>query len=331
MTITLAACITLLTVAVRQLICVYRGTWLSPWLGRRVTTACLITVLAGGCASNSAPKPDLESVKAIGVVLPEESTQTPHAKDFVQLYNRTKGEDIAKNTALGAGAGAMSGAAVGVAVSCMATACTGALFPAVAALLGGIGAVTGLTVGAIGGATVDSQEQVAVAPVHLHEVNKILPALQRDYLARTDLEARTLRLVSQENPSIYFVTVVPDGKRYTLGPGGVYTNVNLVLSELAVVLAGKAKDDPRLTLSVRTQWALTTYDASANLNNTSGIHAGSYESNKHPLSEWLAGEGALLRSQLDKGLEESLTSAFESLAVGTEKENWAYSLMDDSP
>ena len=38
----------------------------------------------------------------------------------------------------------------------------------------------------------------------------------------------------------------------------------------------------------------------------------------------------MLRSQLDKGLEASLTGAFESLAVGTEKENWVYSLMDDS-
>ena len=31
-----------------------------------------------------------------------------------------------------------------------------------------------------------------------------------------------------------------------------------MLSELGVVLAGKAKDDPRLTVSVRTQWAVTT-------------------------------------------------------------------------
>ena len=134
----------------------------------------------------------------------------------------------------------------------------------------------------------------------------------------------------QENPTINFISVVPDGNRSTLGPGGVYTDVTLVLSELGVVLAGKAKKDPRLSLSVRTQWALTTYDASANLSSSRGIYAGIYKSTKHPLSEWLADEGALLRSQLDKGLEEWLTGAFSSLAGETEKENWAYSLRDDS-
>lgn len=92
---------------------------------------------------------------------------------------------------------------------------------AVAVAFGSIAVVAGLTVGAVGGATLDSQEQVAVASVQLYEVNKILPALQRDYLARADLEARSLRLDRQENPAINFVPVVLHGNRYTLGPGGV--------------------------------------------------------------------------------------------------------------
>jgi hypothetical protein len=189
------------------------------------------------------------------------------------------------------------------------------------------GAVLGGTTGAVTGATVDTQEQVEVAPLHLYEVNKVLPALQRDYLTRSDLEERVLRLVRQENPTINFVPAVPDGDRYSLGktaqPGGAYTDVNLVLSELRVLFAGKAKDDPRVTLTVHTQWSLTKYDASANLNSTWDILAGSYESKKYPLSKWLADEGALLKTQVNEGLEESLINAFSSLIGETEEEKWA--------
>jgi len=77
--------------------------------------------------------------------------------------------------------------------------------------------LVGGTAGGFAGATVDTQELVEVAPVHLYEVNKVLPALQLDYLTRSDLEERTLRLVRQENPTINFVPAVPDGDRYSLG------------------------------------------------------------------------------------------------------------------
>jgi hypothetical protein len=194
--------------------------------------------------------------------------------------------------------------------------------------------LVGGTAGGFAGATVDTQELVEVAPVHLYEVNKVRPALQLDYLTRSDLEERTLRLVRQENPTINFVPAVPDGDRYSLGkaaqPGGPYTDVNLVLSDLRVQFAGKAENDPRVTLTVHTQWTLTKYDASANLNSTWDIHAGSYESKKYPLTEWLADEGALLRSHVDEGLEASLTNAFSSLAGETEEEKWAHSSMDES-
>ena len=70
--------------------------WLSRWGGGGVTAACLMAVLAGGCASNYAPKPDLESVETIGVVLPDESSEPLEAGDMIQLYNRTVGEDRLK-------------------------------------------------------------------------------------------------------------------------------------------------------------------------------------------------------------------------------------------
>ncbi|MGB5729792.1 MAG: hypothetical protein WBM52_21550 [Thiogranum sp.] len=157
--------------------------------------------------------------------------------------------------------------------------------------------LVGGTAGGFAGATVDTQEPVEVAPVHLYEVNKVLPALQLDYLTRSDLEQRTLRLVRQENPTINFVPAVPDGDRYSLGKaaqpgGGPYTDVNLVLSELRVLFTGKAENDPRVTLTVHTQLTPTKYDALANLNSTWDVHAGSYESKKYPLSVWLDDEGA---------------------------------------
>jgi len=65
--------------------------------------------------------------------------------------------------------------------------------------------LVGGTAGGFAGATVDTQELVEVAPVHLYEVNKLRPTLQLDYLTRSDLEERTLRLVRQENPTINFL------------------------------------------------------------------------------------------------------------------------------
>lgn len=138
----------------------------------------------------------------------------------------------------------------------------------------------------------------------------------------------------EQNPTINFLPAVANGDRYSLGkvaqPGGPYTDVNLVLSELRVLLAGKAKDDPRVTLTVRTQWTLTKYDASANLNSTWDTLAGRYVSKKHPLTEWLADEGALLKTQVNGGLEDSLNRAFSDLVDDTEKEKWTGLPADDA-
>ena len=196
------------------------------------------------------------------------------------------------------------------------------------------GAVIGGGTGAIAGATVGSQEQVEVAPVHLYEINKVLLALQHDYLAMPDVEERTLRLVRQLNPGINFVPAVPNGNRYSPGktaqPGGQNTDVNLVLSELRVLFAGKAEDDPRITLTVHTQWTLTKYDAATNLNGNWDVLTGNYESKKHLLSEWLADDGALLKARVDEGLEVSLTHAFSDLGGQTAAVNRTAYPMEDS-
>jgi len=301
---------------------------------RQFGAACLLGLLVGGCATSYESRPDLTSVETIGVVLPEESSETLEAEDVIQLYNLTKGEDTVKNSAVGAGAGAVTGIAVGAAAACLLTPCGGFLWPAVLIAFTGTGGIVGGTAGAVAGATVDTQEQVKVAPVHLYEVNKVLPALQRDYLTRPDLEERVLRLVREQNPTIIFLPAVPNGDRYilddTVQPVAPYTDINLVLSEFSVVFAGKAKDDPRVTLTVHTQWTLTKYDASTNLNSTWDVLDGRYVSTKHPLSEWLADEGALIKARVDEGLEESLTNAFSDLVSETEEERWASFSTDDS-
>ena len=89
MNIGLAVGITLSTFAMRPLIWVFSGMWPSRLRGARATTACFITILEGGAATHERTS-ELPSVETIGVVLPEESTDTLYAGEFVQLYNRTK-------------------------------------------------------------------------------------------------------------------------------------------------------------------------------------------------------------------------------------------------
>ena len=327
--------IILLIIGVRPLSCFARGMWRNRLRARNATTACVITILTAGCASNYEPKPDLESVGTIGVVLPDESSEPLEAGDAIQLYNRTVGEDRLKNSAVGAGSGAAVGTAVGIGTAAL-TGCalTGPWAPLCWIVFAGGGAVLGGGTGAVAGATVDTQERVDVAPVHLYEVNKMLSALQRSYLARSDLEGRALRLVRQRNPAITFLPAASEGDRYRLVAEeqleGPYTDVNLVLSDLRVQFAGKAKNDPKIALTVHTQWALKRYDSSTRMNSNWDVLTGDYQSKKHRLSEWLDDDGSLLMSEVDKGLDESLTNAFASLGPETEEERWAHAFSDDA-
>jgi hypothetical protein len=332
---TFAMDIILLITGVQLLICFSRGIWRDRLRARHLTTACIVTVLTAGCASNYEPKPDLESIETIGVVLPDESSESLEAGDTIQLYNRTVGEDRLKNSAVGAGSGAAVGTAVGIGTAAL-TGCalTGPLAPLCWIVFAGGGAVLGGGTGAVAGATIDTQEQVEVAPVHLYEVNKVLPALQRSYFASADLEERVLQLLRQRNPAIRFMPAASDGSRYRLVAKGKlerpYTDVNLVLSDLRVQFAGKAENDPKIALTVHTQWALKRYDSSANLNSNWDVLTGDYQSKKHRLSEWLDDDGSLLMSEVDRGLDESLTHAFTSLGAETEEERWAHAFSDDA-
>jgi hypothetical protein len=313
----------------------YSCMWINRMRLRLVITLGITAILTGGCASNYEPRPDLGSVDTVGVVLPEEPSENLEAEDVIQLHNLTKGEGRLKNSAVGAGAGAAVGTAAGIGagaiIGCTATAFMAPLCWTVV-LVGG--AVIGGGTGAIAGATVDTQEQVVAAPVHLYEVNTVLPALQREYLTNADLEKRALRLVRQQIPATNFMPAEPDGDRYRLvtteNTGGSYSDVNLVLSDLRVQFAGKAENDPNVTLRVYTRWSLTKYDASTNLSADWDLLTGTYQSEKHQLSEWLADDGILLMSQVDEGLEVSLTSAFAALAPETDEQQWARISPEDS-
>jgi hypothetical protein len=103
----------------------------------------------------------------IGVIVPPGSSEPKGAGDVLQLNNRTVGEDRVKNSAAGAAAGTAAGIGVGL------LGCTAAAFmaPLCWTVVLVSGAVVGDGTGAIAGATLDTQEEVAAAPVHLYEVN----------------------------------------------------------------------------------------------------------------------------------------------------------------
>jgi hypothetical protein len=326
---------TFLTICMRLPFRVLSGAFLRRSSGWHVAIACFISIYATGCASNYEPKPDLDSVETIGVVLPDRSSEPMGADDVITLYNRTVGEDRLKNSAVGAGSGAAVGTAVGIGAAAL-TGCalTGPWAPLCWIAFGGGGAVLGGGTGAVAGATVDTQERVEVAPVHLYEVNKMLPALQNTYLERTDLEARALRLLRQRNPDVSFMPATSEGNRYRLvtkeNLTRPYTDVNLVLTDLRFQFVGKAKDDPDVALMIHTQWVLEQYDSSTNLKSDWDVLTGEYQSKKHLLSEWKNNGSSLLISEIDKGLEKSLTEAFSRLGPETEQEKWARISPEDS-
>jgi hypothetical protein len=292
-------------------------------------------ILIAGCASDYSPRADLSSYHTIGVIVPPGSSEPHGAGDVIQLNNRSVGEDRLKNSAVGAGTGAAAGTAIGISTAAL----TGCALTGPWALLcwvvfGGGGAVLGGGTGAVAGAFVDTQEKVAAAPVHLYEVNQVLPTLQREYLGNTDLQQRALRLVRLQIPATNFIPAEPDGDRYRLvtqeGTGAFYSDVTLVLSDFRVQLEGKAENDPKVALLIYVQWSLRKYDPVTNLNPDWDVREGKYHSKKYKLSEWLADDGALLKSHLDDGLESSFNSAFAALAPEAAKQKWARIAPEDS-
>lgn len=285
-----------------------------------IVLAFVITaILVGGCASNYAPRADLSSVQTIGLAVPSEANESNEAEDVLQLYNRTVGEDRLKNSAVGAGKGAAIGGAAGIGVGAIALGCT-AGGPLVgmcwmAALLIGAGtAVVGGGAGAVAGATVDTQEQVQTAPVHLYEVSHILPEIKKDYLTSTALQERALQMARLQDTEIDFEPAAWNGERYVLTDSiKLISDTNLALTTMNVSLTGKAEDDPLLTLNIDMQWNLTKYNVETKSDETWDAMTANYESRKHRLSEWLSDGGALLKAEVDTGIEYSLKNAFTDL------------------
>lgn len=290
-------------------------------MGRRtgVFLLAVVTVLsASGCASNYSPRADLSTVETIGVVVPPGSSEPSGAEDVMQLYNLSVGEDRLKNSAVGAGAGAAVGSAAGAGAGAI-LGCSAAVYigPVCWAIVIGAGALLGGTTGAVAGATVDTQEPVDAAPLHVYEVNQVLPELTDDYLASPVLQARALHMVRDQGTPVNFVPASWNGQRYAPtalayreDPG---TDVNLVLTAMRVSMNGKAKEDPKLILRIDVRWALTRYNPETQEDEVWDAMAASHESKRHRLSKWLANDGELLKKEANTGLHAVLTYAFSDL------------------
>lgn len=289
-----------------------------------ILVAAISVMLGSGCASNYSPRADLSSVQVIGVVVPPGSSEPGGAEDVMELYNVSVGEDRLKNSAVGAGAGAAVGTAAGVGVGAL-TGCTfaGPWAGMCWAMFGVGGAVLGGTTGAVAGATVDTQEQVEAAPVHLYEVNRVLPALTQEYLASAVLQKRALQIVREQGTPVTFVPASWNGQRYM--PNELVegekpdTEINLVLTEMSVSMKGKAKEDPKLILIIHMQWALTKWNPETQADEVWDALSASYESRKYRLSKWMADDGMLLEAETNAGLQIALTYAFVDLPAMAEK------------
>ena len=291
--------------------------WIKRTGLRLVITLGITAILTGGCASHYSPHADLSSFHTIGVVVPPDTTETSGAEDFMQLYNLTVGEDRLKNSAVGAGSGAAVGTAAGVGGALIGCGVTGMLVvPCWGVMLVG-SALLGGSVGAVAGATVDTQEQVDAAQLHLYEVNQVLPALTQEYLTSPVLQERALQTIRVHGTAINFVPAAWDGERYAQADSAASmaqtTDINLVLTAMSVSLSGKAKDDPNVILNVDMQWVLSKYNPETRSDEVWDAMTASYESKKYLLSGWLADDGALLRTEVDKGIENSLANAFSDL------------------
>ncbi len=271
---------------------------------------------------------DISSVQTIGVVVPPGSSELRGAEDVMQLHNLTVGEDRVKNAAKGTGLGAAVGAFAGVTTGAI-IGCTagGPLAVPCMGLVVVAGAILGGTTGAVAGATFDTQEQIDTAPVHLYEVNQVLPDLKRDYLDSSVLQKRALRIVRAQGTAIYFVPAAWNGERYAPSDAAAYTTetrgVNLVLTAMSVSLSGKAEDDPRLFIDMGMQWALTRYNLETQNDEVWDEMSSTYASGQRHLSEWLDDDGALLKAEVNRGIEESMTNAFSDLPRMVGQENAA--------
>ena len=274
-----------------------------------------IAMLVGGCASDYSPRADLSNVQTIGVTISPESGEAGDAKDVMQLYNLTVGEDRLRNSVAGAGMGAAVGAAAGVGASAIAGCpLTGPLWPICVTLFVGGGAVLGGGTGAIAGATVETQEKVKTAQLHLYEVNQVLPDIKENYLAMPVLQRRALQIARTQGNEINYEPAAWNGERYVLTDSTeLITDTNLVLKSMNITLNGKANDDPVLTLHIDMQWDLTKYNPETRSDEAWDSKTATYKTKKRRLSEWLADGGVLLRKEVDTGIDHSLNNAFNDL------------------
>ena len=290
----------------------------------RILICCIAILLSGGCATKYSPRADLSTVETIGVVVPTGSTEPENAEDFLEVYKLTAGEGQLRNTAAGAGKGAILGTAAGAGAGAILGCSAAAMVAPVcwAAVLTA-GAVMGGTTGAVIGANADPEKPIESAPVHLYEVNQVLPDITQRYLANEALESRALTIMRNQGTPIQFVPATWNGERYVESPDEksmpAASATNLVLSEMTISISGKAKEDPKLRFIVYMQWALTKYNPETNDDEIWDLMSSSYTSKQHKLSQWMENNGALLKHEVDSGLTTTLAESMSVLPTMTKR------------
>jgi hypothetical protein len=291
-----------------------------------VLVAGVISMNTGGCASDYSARDDLSSGQIIGLVIPVATVESMSSEDFIQLFDSSVTEDRLKNSGVGAGKGAAIGTVAGVGIGALlGCAATGPYAPICWGTVLIPSAVIGAGTGAVQGSDTDSRERAEVAPTQLHDVNKVIPDMQHDYLTKEDLDIRALRVVRRKIPDIKIIPADPNGDRYRFAANDItktkYSDVNLVLAGLSVRLEGKREDQPKVALLVDATWLLTKNDTSMESIVEDRIVEGSYKSEYFFLSEWLTEDGALLKDHINNGLDYSFNNAFAALTE-TEEDKW---------
>lgn len=287
----------------------------------------IISICAGGCASDYSVRDDLSSVQSIGLAVPTETIESIRAEDFIQLFDDTIEENRLKNSAVGAGKGAAIGTVTGVGVGALlGCAATGPYAPICWATIMVPAVVAGAGTGVAQVADTDTRERVAIDATQIYGVKRALQDIQDDYLTKNNLEKRAIRVVRRNIPDVKIIPVEPDEDRYRFVENHFsetkYSDINLLLTSLNIRLEGKREDQPKASLFVDTTWLLTKNDSSMTSNVEFNVVEGSYQSEYFYLSEWLAEDGTLLTDHIGSGLDYSFNRAFTDLTESHE-DKWA--------
>ena len=275
---------------------------MTPRKKRAAVIACMLVTVCGGpwgCAIRTHPGPRPPSDEARAQF---KTVGVPAARDLPesQLQAPTSGKGW--GAAKGAGYGLAAGATPGLAIASVITGCRGggpAALVCGAILVLGLGvAAAGGTVGALGGTVygalaAESASRIGAAETELGLAFADLDVQQtiRDHVLRTARERSSLSFVALEDHA-----TEPTDYR-ALAMRGVDTVLEVEVSSIR--LDGQGINPPVRLLMTASARLIRTADGVE-------LYAErfAYRSpNEHKFMEWAAGEGQVLREEVDRGAE----------------------------